>query len=79
MTPEQEAKRYPNAPPKAFDVDLDVQMRLSVNGDHPYHAIEVAEEVAEVMAQNTRSIVDLKIRGAQAILKPGDVTLDDPV
>jgi len=54
-------------------------MRLSVNGDHPYHAIEVAEEVAEVMAQNTRSIVDLKIRGAQAILKPGDVTLDDPV
>lgn len=71
------SKRFPNGPPKTYKAEVELNMTLGViTADHHHHALELVEELIEVMAQNAPYVMDAEIAYAE-IQKTEDIVIDD--
>jgi hypothetical protein len=70
------SEKFPNGPPKTYQADIQVDMTLGIiAADHQHHALELVEELVEVMAQNSPYVLDVKITSAD-VKETDDVIIE---
>lgn len=70
-------KKFPNGPPKTYQANVKLDMTLGIiTADHPHHALELVEELVEVMAQNSPYVMDVAVTDA-AIRQTEDMIIED--